>query len=246
MPRLSIIIPAFNEEKRLPKTLEHLRQYLSSAPFSSEVLVVDDGSTDGTRRLVQEMVKDSPGLRLLVNERNRGKGYSVRQGVEEAAGELVLFFDADASTPIDQVEKFFPHFQDGADVLIGSRSLPDSDVRVHQPWYRETMGRTFNLFVRLLVLRGFVDTQCGFKAFTREAALSIFARQRLSGFSFDVEILFIAGKLGYKITEVPIVWINSPSSRVHPIWDSVRMLVELMRIRMNDWRGFYTGGKKGP
>jgi len=246
MVRLSIIIPAFNEEQRLPKTLEHLRQYLSSASYSSEVLVVDDGSTDGTRRVVKETEKDFPALRLIVNERNRGKGYSVRQGVREAAGEVILFFDADASTPIDQVEKFFPHFQDGADVLIGSRSLPNSDVRVHQPWYRETMGRTFNLFVRFFVLRGFIDTQCGFKAFSHEAAHRIFTRQRLSGFSFDVEILFIAGKLGYKIVEVPIVWINSPSSRVHPVWDSVRMFVELMRIRLNDWRGLYKEKITGP
>jgi dolichyl-phosphate beta-glucosyltransferase len=239
MPRLSIIIPAYNEEKRLPRTLDSLDEYLRTAPFEAEIIVVDDGSADGTKKITDEAAARFPAVRAVSNGINRGKGYSVRHGIREAKGDILLFYDADSSTPIGEVEKFFRAFDEGADVTIGSRSLPGSDVRVRQPWYRETMGRIFNLMVRLFILSGIVDTQCGFKAFKREAAARIFERQRLAGFSFDVEVLFIARKLGYRISEVPIVWINSPSSSVHPIWDSLKMFAELLKIRINSLRGFY-------
>ncbi|MBZ0273911.1 glycosyltransferase family 2 protein [bacterium] len=238
MPRLSVVIPAYNEESRLPATLARLREYFAS-DGDVEVIVVDDGSADDTRKIAGDIAKDWPALRVVANDRNRGKGYTVRHGVQEAAGDVVLFYDADSSTPIEEYEKLRPHLEAGADVAIGSRSLPGSDVRVHQPWYRETMGRMFNLFVRLVAVRGIVDTQCGFKAFRLPAARAVFARQKLSGFSFDVELLFIARRLGYSIKEVPIVWINSPASRVHPVWDSLRMFLELLKIRANAWRGAY-------
>ncbi|MCB9478473.1 MAG: glycosyltransferase family 2 protein [Deltaproteobacteria bacterium] len=239
MPRLSVIIPAYNEAQRLGPTLDQLRDYFATQSYDAEVLVVDDGSEDGTRALAEARKEDLPYLRVIANDRNRGKGYTVKHGIHEATGDILLFFDADASTPIDQIEKFFPKFDEGVDVVIGSRSLPDSDVQVHQPFYRESMGRIFNIFVQLIVLRGIIDTQCGFKAFRREAAREIFPRQRLEGFGFDVEVLFLARKLGYQIREVPIVWINSPASRVHAVLDSTRMFTELLLIRLNDLRGLY-------
>jgi dolichyl-phosphate beta-glucosyltransferase len=243
MPQLSVIIPAYNEEKRLGKTLSGLSDYFHACGMDAEVIVVDDGSVDGTRRLAEEKCAKYPWLKVIGYTENRGKGHAVRTGIALAEGEVLLFFDADASTPIEEIQKVLPLIEKGADVVIGSRSLPNSDVRVHQPWYRETMGRVFNLFVHWIVLDGFVDTQCGFKAFRRKAAREIFALQRMSGFSFDVELLVIAGILGYTVREAPVVWVNSPMSRVHPVWDSIKMLVELMKIRSNRIMGRY--GRKG-
>lgn len=237
--KLSVIIPAYNEEPRIGKTLDIMGEYLSSQPYQSEVIVVDDGSRDRTGEVVREKEKTYKNLRLVENDCNRGKGYTVRHGVSLAKGEIVLFFDADSSTPIDQVEKFWPEFDSGKSVCIGSRSLPESNVEVHQPWFRENMGRIFNLFVRVIAIRGFVDTQCGFKAFTCEAAKVIFERQTLSGFGFDVELLFIAKKHGFSIVEVPIKWIDSPESRVHPIRDATKMFLELISIRYRDLTGSY-------
>jgi len=237
-PKLSVLIPAFNEEARIGKTLDQLNDYFAAVDYPVEVVVIDDGSIDRTANIVREYNARSFPLRLVQNDQNMGKGYTVAHGMREAVGDFRLFFDADGSTPIDQVEKFWPHFEDGADVCIGSRALPESDVQVHQPWYRETMGKIFNLFVRLLALRGFNDTQCGFKAFTAAAAMKIFPRQTLNGFGFDVELLYIANKHGLKTVEVPVVWINSPASRVHPVRDASRMFFELLIIR---WRAL--GGR---
>lgn len=237
--KLSVIIPAYNEESRIGKTLDVMGEYLATQPYKYEVIVVDDGSNDRTGQIVKEKEDNIPNLRLIENDMNRGKGYTVRYGVSLAKGEVVLFFDADSSTPIDQVEKFWPMFEQGFSVCIGSRSLPDSNVEVHQPWFRENMGRVFNLFVRMIAIRGFVDTQCGFKAFSAEAAKVVFDRQTLSGFGFDVELLFIAKKHGFSIAEVPIKWIDSPDSRVHPIKDATRMFFELMSIRFKDMMGNY-------
>lgn len=239
MPRLSVVIPAFNEAARLPATLDSLAAFLGAAEWTSEVVVVDDGSADDTSAVAAARVGDFSSLRVARNETNRGKGFTVKRGVELAEGEVVLFYDADASTPIAEIEKFWPEFERGADVVIGSRSLPGSDVRVHQPWYRENMGRMFNVFVQLLVMPGIIDTQCGFKAFRRECARKVFPRQQLSGFAFDVELLYIARKLGYRIAEMPIVWINSPASRVNPLWDSLGMLIDLLKIRALHARGAY-------
>ncbi|MCC6159914.1 MAG: glycosyltransferase family 2 protein [Deltaproteobacteria bacterium] len=237
--RLSVVIPAYNEAERLPATLDAIRAYAARSNDAIEVLVIDDGSRDDTSSVARAKGIDWPLLRVEHDEQNRGKGDAVRRGIELARGEIVLFFDADSSTPIEEIEKFRPHFDAGADIVIGSRALPDSDIRVRQPWYRENMGRVFNVFVQAFVMRGVIDTQCGFKAFRREAARRICALQRLAGFAFDVELLFIARKLGYQIREVPIVWQNSAKSRVNPLWDSSRMFLDLLRIRWNDSRGRY-------
>lgn len=238
-PRLSVVIPAFNEAARLGATLDNLAKYFAGVDYRAEVLVVDDGSADATAEVARSRVGGELPVRVLDYGKNRGKGYAVRYGITRAAGEYRLFFDADGSTPIDQVEKFWPLFADGADVCLGSRALAESDVVVHQPWYRETMGRMFNRFVRLLAVRGFHDTQCGFKAFSAAAVETIFSRQQLTGFGFDVELLYIAQKHGVRAVEVPVKWINSPSSRVHPVLDSSRMFVELFKIRWLAWSGHY-------
>ncbi len=239
MPKLSVIIPAYNEEKRLGETLEKLAAYFEVCGYDAQVIVVDDGSADNTKALAEKKQGEYPWLKVMGYEANRGKGCAVKTGVAAAKGDIVLFYDADASTPIAEVDKALALFEKGADVVIGSRSLPESDVKIHQPWYRESMGRIFNLFVQLIILRGFVDTQCGFKLFRRQAAVDVFALQRMDGFSFDVELLVIARNLDYTVRELPVQWINSPMSRVHPIWDSTMMFLELLQIRANKVMGRY-------
>ena len=237
--KLSVVIPAYNEENRIGATLDSLGAYLTEQKYSSEILVVDDGSQDKTQQVVLEKMDHVPGLRLLENGQNRGKGYTVRHGITEAKGDFVLFFDADASTPIDQVEYFLPKFEQGYDVCIGSRAVTGSDIVVHQPWIRENMGRVFNLFVRLLTMGDFKDTQCGFKAFSAKAANVVFQRQTIWGFGFDVEVLYIAKKFGFRIAEVPIKWINSPDSKVSPTMDALKMFWDLLDIRIKDMKGVY-------
>ena len=244
--QLSVVIPAFEEAARLGPTLERVRTYLAARPFESEVLVVVDGGRDGTLGLVRNLARAWPALRVLDNGVNRGKGYSVRRGMLAARGRYLLFSDADLSTPIAEVERLVAALEAGADVAIGSRALVDSDVRVRQAWWRQSMGRVFNRFVRLVAVPDLRDTQCGFKCFRRDAAQRIFARQRIARFSFDVELLWIARTLGYRVAELPVTWINHPSSRVHPLSDSCRMLVDLMCLRFNDWRGAYRDGNEPP
>jgi dolichyl-phosphate beta-glucosyltransferase len=230
-PRLSVIIPAYNEAPRLPATLAKLADYFARAPYAAEVIVVDDGSTDDTTQVATAQQREGFRLRVLSYQPNRGKGHAVRFGMEHATGAVRLFFDADGSTPIDQVEKLWPHIAAGAEVCVGSRGLPESDIVVRQPWRRQLMGRVFNWLVRALAVRGFRDTQCGFKAFTARAAELIFSRQRLTGFGFDVELLFIAQWHGLRAVEVPVQWIDSPSSRVDPWRDARRMFFEILQIR---------------
>lgn len=227
-PHLSIVIPAYNEERRIGGTLESIARYLHRKPYRAEVIVVDDGSSDAT----VSVARKAPGSpAILCNEQNRGKGYSVRRGALEAAGEVVLFSDADLSTPIEEAEKLDEALRQGADVAIGSRALPASDIQIHQPFYRERMGKTFNLLVRLFVFPGISDTQCGFKAFRREAAREVFSRQTLPGFAFDVEILYIARRLGYTVREVPVIWRNSPETKVGALRDSIRMFSDILKVR---------------
>jgi len=228
---LSIIIPAFNEEARLGETLRSIRADLASRPESSEIIVVGDGCTDRTCDIAAEALAERPGDRILRRAENRGKGYSVREGVLASRGGLILFSDADLSTPITEFEKLYVRILAGDDIVIGSRALPESDIRRRQNRFRELMGKTFNFFVRLFVLRGIRDTQCGFKLFRREAALAIFSRLRIPGFGFDVEALYIARRLGFKISQVPVVWINSPQSKVRIIGSSVGMIGDLLRIK---------------
>ena len=241
-PALSLVVPAFNEEKRLPVSLARISEWvLSRSPqLSVEVLVVDDGSSDRTAAVAE---KTAAGLghayRVLRLPRNRGKGAAVREGVLAAAGEQVLVTDADLSTPIEEVEKLLPHFQQGYDVVIASRSLKNSEILVRQPWHRQLMGKVFNRIVRLFAVPGIIDTQCGFKCFSRRAVEAIFPLCRVDGFAFDVEILYLARKLKLGVKEVPVRWIDSPRSTVSPLRDSARMFREVLALRWSDWRGAY-------
>lgn len=233
---LSIIIPAYNEERRLGATLTTIVAYLQQQPYSAEIIVVDDGSEDATARVVAPLCGDKSRVRLLRNNRNRGKGFSVRKGFLHAKGKYLLFSDADLSTPIVEVERLMERLRSGSDVAIGSRALPASRVEIRQPWYRENMGRLFNLLVQALVVRGIQDTQCGFKCFTREAARDICRRMTRERFAFDVEMLYLARVMDYRVAEVPIVWRNSAETKVNAIRDSASMFADLVRIR---WSHLY-------
>lgn len=235
---LSIIIPAYNEEKRIISTLSKVLDYLSTKNYDWEIILVDDGSTDRTTDAAREAVKDKR-LKVIKNPINKGKGYSVKRGILASKGEVVLFSDADLSTPIEELDKMLLWINKGYDIVIGSRGLADSIIEAPQPWHRQTMGKLFNLLARLLVLDGFRDTQCGFKCFKRDAAVHIFSLQRLIGFTFDVEVLYIAKKIGLKIKDAPVRWINSPDSRVGIVSGSLSMLIELFKIRFYDWQGCY-------
>ncbi len=237
---LSVVIPAYNEEARLGKTLERVFDYLSKKGYPFEVVVVDDGSTDNTVGVADVFAAEHKNLKMVKNGVNRGKGFSVRHGVENAAGQYILFSDADLSTPIEDLEKLFPKLLDGGyDVAIGSRALKGSDVRIHQPWYRELMGKVFNKVVRLFTLHGFKDTQCGFKLFKARVARDVFAKQRIERFSFDVEALYLVRKMGCRTAEVPVTWYNSPRSTVSIAGDPVQMFKDVIKIRFNDWKGYY-------
>jgi len=213
---------------------------MDAKPFSFEIIVVDDGSRDNTSRVVDAIAREDERVRLISNQVNRGKGFAVRQGVMASRGDVILFSDADLSTPIEEFEKLLPYLSD-FDLVIASRSLPDSQVLIHQPRYRELMGRIFNAFVQAMLVRGFIDTQCGFKLMTRQAAAAIFERARIDSFSFDVEIILIAKRLGFRVKDVPVRWIDSRGSRVHPIKDSAHMLLDLFKIKLYDFLGYYQG-----
>lgn len=225
---LSVIIPAFNEEERIASTLKKIYDYLNEHNYNYEILLIDDGSTDSTVELV---ANNFPNVQIVKQPQNMGKGAAVRRGMLEAKGTLRLFTDADLSTPIYELEKFLPEIENGYDIAIGNRALQNELIKEHQPFYREMMGKTFNKIVQLLVVRGISDTQCGFKLFTEKAAKEIFAKAEINGFSFDVEAVYLASKMGFKIKEIPVEWYNDDRSKVHPIFDSLKMLIEIMRIR---------------
>jgi dolichyl-phosphate beta-glucosyltransferase len=228
---LTVVIPAFDEEARIGETLRRMRVYLESRGEAFEIIVVGDGCRDRTCAAAAACLRGEGRDRVLERTENRGKGYSVAEGVAAARGRLILFSDADLSTPIEEIEKFLPQIEEGFDVVIGSRALPESEVQVRQRRPRESMGKIFNVLVRLLVLPGTRDTQCGFKLFRREAARDIFPRLRIRGFSFDVEALYLARRRGWRIAQVPVVWRNSPRSRVRIVRSSAVMLRDLLRIR---------------
>ena len=231
-PELSVIIPAFNEEERLSRTLDRIQEYLAQKRIDAEVIVVDDGSTDGTAKLVEERRARMPGLRLVSNGRNRGKGYSVRHGMLEARGRVALFTDADLSTPMEETERLLAAIE-SADAAIGSRAIDRRLIGVHESRQREMAGIFFNWLVRLFAGLPFEDTQCGFKAFVREPAKLVFEQQRIEGFGFDPEILFLARRHGLRVVEIPVRWSHDPATKVHMVHDSVRMFVDLLRIRWN-------------
>jgi dolichyl-phosphate beta-glucosyltransferase len=236
-PALSIVIPAYNEERRLPRTLDEVTRWIAGGDRAVEVVVVENGSTDGTVDVVRRFQADHPHVRLIADV-PRGKGLAVRAGMLAACGERRLMCDADLAMPIDEVDKFLAPDLADADVVIGSREARGSR-RVDEPAYRHLMGRVFNWMVRLLAVRGFRDTQCGFKLFTARAAEDIFRAARLSGWGFDPELLFIAVKRGYRVREVPIVWHHNADSRVRPVHDTLAMVREVLAIRSNDRRGLY-------
>lgn len=234
---LSVIVPAYNEEQRLPHSLRRIVGHLGKQEYTSEVIVVDDGSEDGTAQVVEEMMIELPILSLIRTE-HRGKGHAVKRGMLAGRGEYLFICDADLSMPIEELYKFLPPALEGYDVAIASREIPGAR-RYDEPPYRHFMGRVFNWIVRLFAVRGFQDTQCGFKCFKREAAREVFSYQIMDGWGFDAEILFIAQKQGYVIVEVPIDWYYSANSRIHPVRDSIGMFTEVMRIRLNDLKGRY-------
>jgi len=237
---LSIIIPAFNEEKRLGRTLDKVQGFLKGRAYSAEVIVVDDGSRDATVALVKDRQREWPELKLIENGANRGKGFSVRAGALASQGAQVLFSDADLSTPIEEYDTLVGFLSGARSLTIASRDIKGSRVERHQAWYRESMGKIFNRIIRLLTHLPFKDTQCGFKLFTREASREIFSRLTIERFAFDVETLWLAKKLSIPVKEVPVRWINDPASRVDPIRDSAQMLGDVVRIRWNDLRGRYS------
>jgi glycosyltransferase involved in cell wall biosynthesis len=240
-PGLSIIIPAYNEEVRLQRSLGRIRDFLASAEFNFpvEIIVVDDGSADGTAAVTREWMQEIPCLRLVSNGRNRGKGHSVRHGMLEARGRIALFTDADLSSPIEECRKLIAAIQAGNDVAIGSRAMDRSLIEVHQSRLRELAGMIFNGFVKLFTGLPFRDTQCGFKAFVRERSLIIFEQQRIEGFGFDPEILFLAQRHGLRSAEVPVRWAHDAATRVHMFKDSLTMFADLAVIRWNWLLGRY-------
>lgn len=236
---LSIVVPAFNEEIRLRRSLPELCDLARGFFPKFEIIIVDDGSFDRTADLVLSYGRQQPCIRLIRYEKNRGKGYAVRTGMLASKGDLVLFSDADLSTPFTEIEKLLFALECGADVAIGSRAVKESVLVKRQPLYRMLMGKTFNKFVQLFATPGVFDTQCGFKLFTKTAAFNIFNDCQIDGFGFDVEVLFLARKRGFLIHEVGVDWINDSDSRVHPITDSARMLRDLFVIRRNALLGCY-------
>ncbi len=236
---LSIVIPAYNEEKRLLSTLDQICKYLSRQNYPYEVIVVDDGSTDNTLQIARDFANSNGHIVVLTNGQNMGKGCTVRNGMLSAKGEYVFFTDADLSTPIEELEKCLPYLINSYDVVIGSRSLPGSVILVHQPWYREKMGKIFNFMVNMMLLNGIIDTQCGFKGFKREVVQKVFGRCKINGFSFDVEALYLSRKFNYKIKEIPIRWRNSTLSKVNPVKHSIQMFKDLLNIKIKDFKGCY-------
>jgi len=246
-PFLSIVIPAYNEEKRIGESLDRVLEFLTGASYQADVIVVNDGSNDRTALLVQERVPRyraaGHDLRLLTNKPNRGKGYSVKRGLTEARGQIVLFSDADLSSPITEAPKLIePIFNNVADVTFGSRALNRKLIGKRQPLLRDLGGRVFNILMQTITGLRYKDTQCGFKAFRREAALPVFQLQSIERFGFDPEILYIAKKRGLKLLEIPVVWNDAEGSTLNYFTDSIKMFLDLMRIRLNDIAGRYDDG----
>lgn len=240
---LSIVIPAYNEEGRLPRTLEEITRYSVHLALPLEILVCDDGSEDGTRALVEVRARAAPSLRLVPLP-HRGKGAAVRAGMLAATMPYVMLCDADLSMPIEDLDRFISALDEGFDLAVGSREGPGAQ-RFGEPVRRHLMGRIFNLFVKLLVIGGLDDTQCGFKGFRRSAARDLFARQQMDGFSFDAEVLFLARKRGYSMKVVGIDWYFNDDSRVRAVADTLNMTLDLMRIRLNQARGLYRNASRG-
>lgn len=239
-PFYSIVIPAYNEAERIGASLERILGYVAESRWSAEIIVVNDGSSDNTSQVVQEYSRRNPIIRALENPGNRGKGYSVRNGMLNASGQVLLFTDADLSSPIEEANKLFAVIESGeADVAIGSRYLQSELQTRKQPLHRRMLGRAFNVALRTILGLSYVDTQCGFKAFNRKAVTTIFPNMKIERWGFDPEILFLARRYGLRVAEVPVSWAHDHRSKISPMRDGTRMLGELLRIRMNSVGGKY-------
>lgn len=238
-PTYSIVIPAYNESARLGATLEKVLTFVHAQGWSAEVIVVNDGSRDTTAEIVRAFTAKDPIVRLVENPGNRGKGYSVRNGMLHAKGKIVLFSDADLSSPIEEATKLFRALAAGADIAIGSRWLRAETQTQRQPLHRQIFGRIFNLLLRITLGLKFKDTQCGFKAFKQAAVHAIFPHQKIERWGFDPEVLFLARTAGFKVSEVPVLWGHSGGTRIHPIIDGSKMFIEMLRIRWYSVTGKY-------
>lgn len=239
MPHLSVVIPAYNEERRLPSTLASVHEYLSKQGYQFEIIIVDDGSLDNTVSAVETFAQHHEGVRLLSYSPNQGKGHAVRVGALAANGDLILIDDADGSSPIGELSRLTDAIVNGADIAIGSRAKPDPNRVVNALPYRKYIGNTFNLIVQSLLLPGIYDTQCGFKLLKQAVARDVFSVQNLNGFGFDVELLFIARMRGYKVSEIAIDWTNVAGSKVNVLLDSPKMLLEVLWIWISTLFGRY-------
>ena len=238
-PNYSIIIPAYNEGARIGASLQKVLTYVAEQAWVAEILVVNDGSNDDTPEIVRSYAMTNPCLRLLQNPGNRGKGYSVRNGMLQAQGAILLFSDADLSSPIEEAGKLLAAITDGADIAMGSRWLRSDLQTQRQPLYRQLFGRIFNLLLRITLGLNFKDTQCGFKGFRRRAAKTIFPLQRIERWGFDPEVLYLARKFGFKVAEVPVAWAHREGTRINPLSDGTKMFVEMVKIRWNGLSGKY-------
>lgn len=239
MSTYSLIFPAFNEGRRLAATLDKVLSYVSQQHWKAEIIVVDDGSSDGTAEIVRQFALNNPRVRLLQNPGNHGKGYSVRNGMLKAEGDVLLFSDADLSSPISEAPKLLAAIEGGADVAIGSRWVDPKLQTERQPVLRQIFGRTYNLLLRLVLGLNYRDTQCGFKAFTRRAARQIFSAQRIDHWGFDAELLYLARIYGLRIAEIPVEWAHVGHSKINPVPDGLRMFGEMISIRWNGITGKY-------
>jgi len=242
-PFYSIVIPAYNESGRLRATLERVLAYVHAQGWDAEVIVVNDGSRDNTAEIVRSFAAKDPAVRLVENPGNRGKGYSVRNGMLIARGRIVLFSDADLSSPIEEAPKLFQALEAGADIAIGSRWLRAETQTQRQPLHRQLFGRIFNLLLRIVLGLQFKDTQCGFKAFKQTAVQAIFPLQKIERWGFDPEILFLARKLGFQVKEVSVAWAHRDGTSINPLVDGGRMFLEMLHIRWNDLTGKYGSGR---
>lgn len=236
--RLSVVIPSYNEEKRIKKTLESIAAFLARQNYKAEVLVVCDGATDKTAEISRSFSGKISNLRVIENKENHGKGYVARQGMLEAKGEHRIFMDADNSTSLDQIDRFLPFFKEGYDVVIGDRDLKESKIAVHQSRFKEVLGDFGNFLIQSLAVPGIEDTQCGFKVFSKKASEEIFKKMTIDRWGFDIEALALALKFGYKIKTMPIVWVNDPNSKVK-LSGYVNTFVELFKIKWNLMTGKY-------
>lgn len=235
---LSIVVPAYNEAKKIGTTYSRLERFFSTKKYDMEYLFVEDGSSDDTLSMLKKLEQEDPRVKVLANERNKGKGYTIRRGMLEARGDFILFMDADMSTPLtvfSDVERYLKDYE----IIMGSRWIEESNIKIHQPWHRKLMGQAFYAIVKLFFLTDISDTNCGFKCYKRDVAKDIFSHQLLNGWGFDVELLYIAQKRRYRIKEIPVVWAHGRDSKVNLMVVPLFTLIELVRIKINDWKKRY-------